>query len=116
MARGTNQAKNNKQNQTRNSGSGGQAKHKAGAKQDDQQPPSCRHFLPLFRPPLWRRTNVADLQLTEKTPAMLRFCHARNHLPVDLLQECRTRPSSLESKNDFGPKTLRGGLPWSRLY
>jgi hypothetical protein len=70
----------------------------------------------ISRSPLRRRSKLSHAQLTEKTPALLCFCHPGDHLPVDLLQECRTRPGSARTKNDFGPKTLRRGLPWPPLY
>jgi hypothetical protein len=38
------------------------------------------------------RTIVPTPQLTEKPAPSLRFAQIRDHLPVDLLQECRSAP------------------------
>jgi hypothetical protein len=46
---------------------------------------------------------------------LLRFRRARDHLPVDLLQECRSAPMRRNTQNDFGRNSLRPGLPWLRL-
>jgi hypothetical protein len=54
-------------------------------------------------------------QLTEKPAILLRSWRVCDHLPVDLLQECRSAPMRRSIQNDFARNSLRAGLPRARL-
>ncbi|MGB8639735.1 MAG: hypothetical protein WCD30_16610, partial [Pseudolabrys sp.] len=52
------------------------------------------------------RIIVPTPQLTEKTAPMLRFWRGCDHLPVGLLQECRSAPMRRNTQNNFARNSL----------